>query len=253
MKRICFLLACSLCVSAVCMVASAANPKKKKKDAIVLKTQIDSVAYAIGALNGEGFRRNLGEFPGDSLDFALVMKSFQQAFEGSDVLISQEQSKTLVSDYFRRMQEVEEKAHKAENEAFMSEYKMQEGVKTTASGLAYKVIFEGNGQRPTVQDTVVVHYVGKTIDGKEFDSSISRGEPATFALLQVIPGWTEGLCLMSPGAKYELVIPQELGYGSRGAGGMIKPYSTLVFEVELLEVKPYVEPKGLVEVSADKD
>jgi FKBP-type peptidyl-prolyl cis-trans isomerase FkpA len=120
---------------------------------------------------------------------------------------------------------------------FLVDNGKKEGVQTTASGLQYKVIEPGSGAKPKATDTVNVHYSGKLINGKKFDSSYDRGEPISFPLNGVIAGWTEGLQLMPVGAKYELVIPAELGYGSRGAGGVIPPDATLIFEVELLGIK----------------
>jgi len=120
---------------------------------------------------------------------------------------------------------------------FLKENATKEGVKTTASGLQYKITKEGSGKSPKATDTVVVHYKGTTIDGKEFDSSFKRGEPATFPLNRVIPGWTEGLQLLKEGGKATLYIPSELAYGSRGAGGVIGPDEALIFDVELIKIQ----------------
>jgi FKBP-type peptidyl-prolyl cis-trans isomerase len=125
---------------------------------------------------------------------------------------------------------------KEKGEAFLQENAKKEGVKTTASGLQYEVLTEGTGKKPGPTDTVRVHYRGTLLDGTEFDSSYKRGEPISFRLNQVIPGWTEGLQLMSEGSTYRLFIPSNLAYGSRGAGGVIGPDETLIFEVELLAV-----------------
>ncbi len=126
--------------------------------------------------------------------------------------------------------------NKSEGEAFLAENGKKEGVITTASGLQYKVIKEGDGASPTATSSVTVHYKGTTIDGNEFDSSYKRGTPATFPLNRVIPGWTEGLQLMKEGASYQFYIPSDLAYGSRGAGRDIGPNSTLIFDVELIKV-----------------
>jgi FKBP-type peptidyl-prolyl cis-trans isomerase FkpA len=122
-------------------------------------------------------------------------------------------------------------------EKFLAENSKREGVKSTPSGLQYEVITEGKGKTPKATDTVLVHYKGTTIDGKEFDSSYKRGEPIEFPLNGVIPGWTEGVQLMKEGSKYRLFIPSKLAYGKRGAGGAIGPDETLIFEVELLKVR----------------
>ena len=127
--------------------------------------------------------------------------------------------------------------NKAEGEAFLAKVKKEEGVKTTASGLAYKVLTEGTGPNPKATDQVTVHYTGKLIDGKVFDSSVKRGQPATFPLNRVIPGWSEGVQLMKKGGKATLYLPSNLAYGERGAGGVIPPNAALIFEIELLEIK----------------
>jgi FKBP-type peptidyl-prolyl cis-trans isomerase FklB len=135
-----------------------------------------------------------------------------------------EQDKVLYKDYI------------AENEAFLEKNKEKEGVTVTPSGLQYEVIKMGSGNKPTINSTVKVHYVGTLIDGTEFDSSVARGEPAQFPLSGVISGWTEALQLMPVGSKFRIYLPQELAYGGNQAGDKIKPFSTLIFDVELLEI-----------------
>jgi len=136
-----------------------------------------------------------------------------------------------------KMAENSPPAESNKGEKFLAENKTKEGVITTASGLQYKVLTEGSGKSPTATDTVVCHYRGTLLDGTEFDSSYKRGEPAEFPLNHVIPGWTEGVQLMKEGAKYQFFIPSNLAYGSRGAGGVIGPDATLIFEVELIKIK----------------
>ena len=131
-------------------------------------------------------------------------------------------------------------AEKIKGEAFLAKNKTRPGVTALPNGLQYEILRAGDGPRPKAVDTVVVHYVGTLTDGTEFDNSVSRGEPATFALMGVIRGWTEILQLMPKGSKWKVYIPSDLGYGNQGAGGVIKPGSTLVFEIDLLDIKPSV-------------
>ena len=121
-----------------------------------------------------------------------------------------------------------------------------EGVNVTPSGLQYKVLVPAEGKKPQAQDTVKVHYTGTLLDGTKFDSSVDRGEPIKFPLNQVIKGWTEGVQLMAVGSKYQFFIPYNLGYGEQGAGGVIPPFATLIFEVELLDIKPFKEPENFL-------
>ena len=159
---------------------------------------------------------------------------------GSKLKLSMQEMQAAV-ETFQKQQMAEraakgEKAKKA-GEKFLAENKKKKGVVTTASGLQYQIIKEGTGAKPTTSDTVVANYSGSLIDGTVFDSSYKRGQPATFSLGKVIPGWQEVLPLMSVGSKYKVFIPSELGYGARGAGGTIGPNETLVFEIELLDIK----------------
>ena len=128
-------------------------------------------------------------------------------------------------------------ANKKAGQEFLAENGKRDGVVTTASGLQYEVLTEGNGVQPGPDDVVTVHYTGKLIDGTVFDSSVERGEPATFGVMQVIPGWVEALQLMKAGSTWRLYIPSDLAYGPRGAGGVIGPNATLIFDVELLGVE----------------
>ena len=173
-------------------------------------------------------------------DFAQAIKD---VLNDKELAVTNREAQQIVTKYF---QEKEEKmnAEKAEKgkvareagEAFLKENSSKEGVITTKSGLQYKVLQEGNGKSPKATDSVRCHYEGMLIDGTLFDSSLQRGEPATFPLNGVIAGWTEGLQLMKEGAKYRFFIPYLLGYGANGAGNSIPPYSTLIFDVELIEV-----------------
>ena len=157
-------------------------------------------------------------------------------FENKEPEVKPEEAQQVINAY---LQELEAKATKVAKEAgakFLEENAKNEGVKVTASGLQYTVEKEGTGASPKATDEVTVHYTGRLLDGTVFDSSVSRGEPATFPLNRVIPGWTEGVQLMSEGAKYRFFIPYQLAYGERGAGAAIPPFAALVFDVELIKV-----------------
>ena len=203
-----------------------------------LKDENDRVNYSLGHQIGGDFKRQ-----GVEIRPKLVVKGIQDALSGAEPLMtSEEMNKTLV-DLKKRIvtaqrDEREKLADKnlAEGKAFLLENAEKEGVKTLPSGLQYKVIEEGSGATPAATDTVVVHYRGTLIDGTEFDSSYSRGKPATFRADRVIRGWTEALQMMKEGAKWELFIPSDLAYGQRSVGAKIGPNSTLIFEVELISI-----------------
>ncbi len=205
----------------------------------------DSVAYAFGKLNGDGFRKSLSQLPDDSLSRQKMFEGFRVAFfEEQGDSLNLDRARAIFLDYVKDVEKRNKELFKSQNDSVLLKNKERQGVKVTESGLQYRIIRPTKGIRPTVQDTVVVHYKGTTIDGKEFDNSYTRNQPAVFSVLDVIPGWTEGLCLMNKGSKYEFYIPSKLAYGERGAGKDIKPYSTLIFEIELLDVRPYQEKEG---------
>ena len=196
-------------------------------------TQEEKNSYALGANVGESFKN-----AGIEIKFEIFKEGFMDALKGENKF-SMEEMQACFNNIQEQMADKQNKENSVEKEKgihFLAENKKIDGVFETASGLQYKIIVKGDGPKPAATDKVKVHYTGKTIDGQVFDSSVERGEPVEFPLNQVIPGWTEGLQLMPVGSKYMLYIPSELGYGDRGSGGIIKPGSTLIFEVELLDI-----------------
>jgi len=219
----------------VVLLACESNTQNKAD----LKTTQDSVSYIIGTSIGRNLKAQKVQ-----VSLNQLSRGIQDAMDSSTLLITDEQAQRIMGEFQQQMiarQEEEAHAageiHRKEGEAFLAENKTKAGVKVTASGLQYKVIKMGTGPKPRADQTVTVHYSGRTIDGKEFDSSYKRGEPTTFGVGQVIKGWTEALQLMPVGSKWELYIPADLAYGDRGAGQLIPPGATLIFEVELLSVK----------------
>jgi len=196
-------------------------------------TQEEKNSYALGANVGESFRN-----AGIEIKFETFKEGFMDALKGENKFSMEEMQDCFnhIQEQIQAKQNQEGNVEKERGIKFLAENKKNDGVLETVSGLQYKVIVKGDGPKPAATDKVRVHYTGKTIDGQVFDSSVERGEPAEFPLNQVIAGWTEGLQLMPVGSKYMLYIPSELGYGDRGAGGMIKPGATLIFEVELLDI-----------------
>jgi len=204
-----------------------------------LKSQKDKTSYALGINLGKSIKQQL---PAEIAP-ELFIKGFKDALLGANPLLSEEEMRTVVTAFQKEMttkqketMKIQGEKNKKEGEAFLAENKKKEGVKTLASGLQYKVIKEGTGKSPKSTDMVSTHYQGTFINGTEFDSSYKRGEPATFSVNGVIPGWTEALQLMKVGSKWQLFVPSKLAYGERGQGP-IGPNAVLVFNVELLSIK----------------
>lgn len=193
---------------------------------------MDKFSYAIGL----GIGQNLLGMGAKGIvvdDFAQAIKD---VLEGNQTAISHQEAREIVNKYFGELEAKMNAANIEQGKAFLEENKKRPNVVTLPSGLQYEVITEGKGKKPQATDQVKCHYEGTLIDGTLFDSSIKRGQPAVFGVNQVIPGWVEALQLMPEGSKWKLYIPSELAYGAQGAGEMIPPHSTLVFEVELIEV-----------------
>ena len=201
---------------------------------------MDKLSYALGI----GIGSQLAGMGAKELNIDDFAQAIKDVISGSQLKVDYVEAQTLVQNFFQEQEAKQQaaaaeagKAAKAEGEAFLAENGKKEGIVTLPSGLQYQVLKEGNGKKPSATDQVVCHYEGTLIDGTVFDSSYQRNQPATFGLNQVIPGWTEGVQLMQEGAKYRFFIPYKLAYGERGAGAQIPPFATLVFDVELIEVK----------------
>ena len=240
MKVIKLLFVCGTIISLVSCNGQGVTKK-------ALKTELDSVSYALGLDMGTKVKANF-----EDINKELFVQGFHNGVDSTDMKISPEVINNVLNKFFQKRQEEamkkqqEEAAKKveaefadikAEGEKFIETNKTAEGVQTTDSGLQYIVLKEGSGEKPTETSRVKVHYHGTLIDGTVFDSSVERGEPAEFGVNQVIKGWTEGLQLMPVGSKYKFFIPQDLAYGAfPRQGGAIKPFMPLIFEVELLEI-----------------
>lgn len=235
-----FLLAITVLIS---MDASAQKKKKQTKEdnksenVLILQSKLDSISYIIGHDIGNNLKTN--EI---TVNLDKFYAGVNNGYSGNDTLISAKATETLMVEFQKEMvakrdQKTAQVAtfEKAKGAAFLQENKSQPGVVELPSGIQYKVINEGTGVNPTPEDVVEVHYTGKLIDGTVFDSSIERGQSVKFPLNRVIPGWTEGLQLMKPGAKYILYIPSSLAYGDKGSGP-IPGGATLIFEVELISI-----------------
>jgi len=221
---------------------AAKSPTAKKAPAasagLTLRTQKEKASYALGMSIGSGLQRQ-----GVGVDPAIVSRGLRDAMSGKKTLLTEDEMKTALQQLRADVQQQQQAkmhaagdANRKAGEAFLQANKSKDGVKTLADGLQYKVLQEGSGPKPTANDTVTVNYRGTLVDGKEFDSSYKRGQPATFPVGGVIKGWTEALQLMPVGSKWQLFIPADLAYGDRPPSPDIGPGDTLIFDVELLSI-----------------
>ena len=221
--------------------AHAQKNKKRKKKAktekvISMELNMNDTLTKVSYSLGMNIVANLKQQGLDSLNQEAFAEGLRAALAGDSTLVTEEEAGQTLQAYFTELQAEKSKMASKSGEIFLAENAKKEGVTVTASGLQYEVVVAGEGAKPLATDQVTVHYTGTTIEGKVFDSSVERGQPATFGLNQVIAGWTEGVQLMSVGAKYKFYIPYNLAYGERGAGADIAPYAALIFEVELIKI-----------------
>jgi FKBP-type peptidyl-prolyl cis-trans isomerase FklB len=195
-----------------------------------MENEVTKISYAYGL----SLAQNLMEQGLTEVDFTAFSKGMKDVYTGEQMEMDPAEAQKILNDYLSEIMKKKSEQARAVGEEFLAENAKKEGITVTESGLQYEVLTEGSGEKPTASTKVTVHYHGTTLDGKVFDSSVERGQPATFGLNQVIPGWTEGVQLMSKGAKYRFYIPTDLAYGARGAGQAIGPYQALIFEVELI-------------------
>lgn len=226
--------------------AKKATTAKPPAPALTLKTPKEKFSYALGMSMGENMHKQ--SVP---VDPSIMARGLRDGLAGGKTLMTDDEAKAAIMQVQNEIRQKQQEkmqqadlANKKEGDEFLAANKSKEGVVTLPSGLQYKILKEGTGPKPAATDTVACNYRGTLIDGKEFDSSYKRGQPASFAVNGVIKGWTEALQLMSVGSKWQLFIPADLAYGERGAGADIGPGATLIFEVELLSIQPKTEEKG---------
>lgn len=232
----------SICLTMFCLATFAAD--EPSETSLKLESEAERVGYALGMQVGMQIQQMLSMGgPDTEISQAAVLQAIQDALTSGEMAMTTEDAMGVLQAFSQKMQaQMQQDAPQMEDgaeagQAYLAENAAKEDVTVTESGLQYEVLEKGDGAKPKATDTVTVHYTGKLIDGTVFDSSVERGQPATFPLNGVIPGWTEGVQLMNVDSKYRFVIPSDLAYGEQGAPPRIPPNSTLIFDVELLEIK----------------
>jgi FKBP-type peptidyl-prolyl cis-trans isomerase len=231
----------TLSLAVITLTANAQSKKKKEKvketavvavDTVRVLSELDSASYSFGLKIAMGLKSDGVK----SLNYELLSKAMADVFGDVKPLISDEECGPAINTFLKKISEAKFAGAKEESAKFLEENKKNPKITTTASGLQYEVITLGNGPKPLATDEVTVHYAGSLVNGTEFDSSYKRGEPLKLPLNGVIKGWTEGVQLMPTGSKFRFYIPFDLGYGERGSGDVIPPFSTLIFDIELIKI-----------------
>ncbi len=222
----------SLFVAGIATFSFVACKGQEGKE-ITMENEIDKISYSLGVNIGE----NLKQQGFDEVNPDAISAALKDVLSGAETKITKEEATQALNDYFKEKQEKAQEENEAKGKKFLEENAKKDGVVTLPSGLQYKILKEGTGAKPGLEDKVTTHYHGTTVDGEVFDSSVDRGQPATFPVGGVIKGWTEALQMMPTGSKWQLFIPSELAYGTRGAGPKIGPNSTLIFDVELISIE----------------
>jgi len=220
-------------LAAALLVSCKDTDKAKAAEGADTKASKSDVSYAFGVAIGTSLKETYV-----ALDYSAFLNGVKDVLEKDKPKMEVQKASELIQTAIMDAMAKKAEANAAKEKEYLAENGKKDGVKTTESGLQYVVLLEGTGEKPKATDTVKVHYTGTLTDGKTFDSSVERGEPAEFVVEQVIPGWVEALQLMNVGSKYKLFIPSSLAYGAEGAGGVIPPNATLIFEVELLSIEP---------------
>jgi FKBP-type peptidyl-prolyl cis-trans isomerase FklB len=199
----------------------------------MLKTELEKVSYCFGV----NIAQNMKQQGMNNISASLLAKGLDDYLTGKTLEINEEEIPSILQEFFKKLQEAQFEGNVAAGKAFLAENAKREGVITLESGLQYEILKEGNGIKPKATDKVTTHYHGTLIDGTVFDSSVNRGEPATFPVNGVIKGWVEGLQLMPLGSKWRLYVPEDLAYGANPhPGGPIEPFATLIFDIELIAI-----------------
>lgn len=223
----------SSCIIAF-LFSSCGSTKNGQKEEITLNTRMDTISYCIGVSVAKNLKQQEAF---DNLSIAALYKGVEDFYDGKELLIEETEANKMITEHLQKSEKMKFSGNLKIGKDFLEDNKTKDGVVTLPSGLQYVVMKEGDGPRPQLTDKVTTHYHGTLIDGKIFDSSVDRGEPISFSVNGVIPGWTEALQLMKVGSKWKLFIPSELAYGANPrSGGVIEPNMALIFEVELISI-----------------